>query len=462
MYSRELEDLDITREQFLTQLAATRELQSKQDDIQQQLDRTRNLLANQSSGDLLLLSYLGSRLQLLRELTTGDDFFNARAKYASWCLQQHSQLMENAKKHLTATKLALEVNHALRDECFHQCRAFLKDVIADVAEKDGGSSVPTTARRSSVVASSARRTSIAMPTTNTTGAQNRRGSIAPSKQRRGSIILDESSGGAPSSSIEQFKIRSQEIINKYNSEMKEEMIRQNQHSSTAVNSRSHVDNAKNTAKSTSIFGSINNAADFSDSPSVSTIGHAVTLHVNFDVESIPDAFSVIRSIASESRVANRSLVADDAANDQKKSNRESELHDLTNFSNEVEAGVRQFELNVCNHMESISNKTLLSVQKKFLRMSSNESEEGLFIIWMAKFIIILLSMYFNVDTPNYVTDIKWNLAQKYALVASGSEHIESIKNRLALEFEQRLSDSHEWMLQQQLDRLKRMQVCFSR
>ena len=130
MFHREQEELSILRAQYLTQLAHTRELESRTDDLQQQLDRTRCIMTNTSSGDLMLLQHTAGRLHLLRELTsrTFDDFFSARAQYSSWCRAQQNAYKAQAKRSLAEIKVKSEVARAAQEDALLKCRQFLKDI----------------------------------------------------------------------------------------------------------------------------------------------------------------------------------------------------------------------------------------------------------------------------------------------------------------------------------------------
>jgi hypothetical protein len=129
IYHRELEELDHIRSEYLTKLAQTREYESKMDDLQQQIDRTKLILHNNSndSGDLLLLNYLASRLYLLKELTSRDydDFFTARAQYSSWCNEQQQLYLQLGKESLFHQKKILKISKLIQKLSFEQTKRFL-------------------------------------------------------------------------------------------------------------------------------------------------------------------------------------------------------------------------------------------------------------------------------------------------------------------------------------------------
>jgi hypothetical protein len=122
-----LEELDHHRSEYLTQLAHTRELESKMDDIQQQIDRTKLILHNSDSGDLLLLTYMAARLYLLRELTSRDydDFFTARAQYSSWCQEQQQLYLHLVQESLQSQDKLSTISKLIQNLCFEQTKDFL-------------------------------------------------------------------------------------------------------------------------------------------------------------------------------------------------------------------------------------------------------------------------------------------------------------------------------------------------
>jgi hypothetical protein len=130
MFFREQEELAMLRAQYLTQLANTREKESRMEDLQQQLDRTKCVMMHPNSGDLMLLHHTAARLYLLRELTarTFDDFFSARAQYSTWCRAQQNAYKSQAKKTLSEIKVKAEKNRAAQEEAVVRCRQFLNDV----------------------------------------------------------------------------------------------------------------------------------------------------------------------------------------------------------------------------------------------------------------------------------------------------------------------------------------------
>lgn len=237
------------------------------------------------SGDLILLNFLATRLQLLREFTAGDDFFNGRAHYSSWCLHQHALIIEKAKSFLAASKLAFETNQAIREESLHFSRTFLKDVAVDSC---GDDSFLAPKRRSSVAVSANRRTSV---TTNTLGGDGN--STSPQKrnsiitQRRGTVSATNFS--MPSAQlIDEYKNRSGSIIAKHNLEMAGEISRQSALLSLKESSKGKLSPNKNLLLDSNSYTSDNTPT---------TIGHAVTLRVNFGtVCNEEDAFSVMRSM----------------------------------------------------------------------------------------------------------------------------------------------------------------------
>jgi hypothetical protein len=100
------------------------------DDIQQQIDRTKLILNNSDSGDLLLLTYMASRLHLLRELTSRDydDFFTARAQYSSWCQEQQHLYLQLAQESLQNQEKLSQISKLIRNLCFEQTKDFLLQV----------------------------------------------------------------------------------------------------------------------------------------------------------------------------------------------------------------------------------------------------------------------------------------------------------------------------------------------
>lgn len=114
----------------MTQLAQTRELESKMEDLQQQIDRTKCILNNYDSGDLLLLNYMASRLFLLRELTSRDydDFFTARAQYSTWCKEQQQLYLQITENSLNNQKIYLNIAKTAQNTGFEQTKRFLSDI----------------------------------------------------------------------------------------------------------------------------------------------------------------------------------------------------------------------------------------------------------------------------------------------------------------------------------------------
>lgn len=184
MFNREHEELNILRTQYLTQLASTREKESKMEDLQQQLDRTKCVMMHPNSGDLMLLHHTAARLHLLRELTsrTFDDFFSARAQYSSWCRAQQNAYKSQAKKTLSEIKVKSEKNRAAQEEAIVRCRQFLKDVTTPDAISDISTQVKMTPSR--------RRLSLSQ--------------TLPSPQKGFSVPLDKS--------FEEFKDQAEEVL----------------------------------------------------------------------------------------------------------------------------------------------------------------------------------------------------------------------------------------------------------
>jgi hypothetical protein len=135
IFHRDLEELNSVREAYLTQLARTREMESRMEDMQQQLDRTKSVLLNPQSGDLLLLQYMACRLHLLRELTSGDydDFFSARAQYSTWCTAQQQLYKETALKSLEGLQKEVELIRSSQEDALLQSKSFLKAITATIA-----------------------------------------------------------------------------------------------------------------------------------------------------------------------------------------------------------------------------------------------------------------------------------------------------------------------------------------
>ena len=100
------------------------------EDLQQQIDRTKCILNNYDSGDLLLLNYMASRLYLLRELTSRDydDFFTARAQYSSWCKEQQQLYIQITENSLNNQKVYLDIAKIAQNTTFEQTKQFLTDI----------------------------------------------------------------------------------------------------------------------------------------------------------------------------------------------------------------------------------------------------------------------------------------------------------------------------------------------
>jgi hypothetical protein len=314
IYHRELEELDNIRSQYLTQLAQTRELESRMEDLQQQIDRTKCILNNADSGDLLLLNYMASRLYLIRELTSRDydDFFLARAQYSTWCLEQQKYYIQIARNSLGNQKALLNISKTAQNACHEQAREFLGDITSP------------------------------------------------------SLVTSSSIETQSSSSDIKFIVE------------------------TKVTFDSLIEEGKNLVSNSSLAELHSAASSVSLSPQKQQISL-----------SKPQSFDSPIPIA-EVKVDTQSAPSLDDS-----------INSLAPFKDDLAASLSQFEQNVCDTMERLSQLSLKAIRKKFIDLKSIDGEFSYQCFFMCE-----------LDLPQYVADIHFRIDEKGALVQSSSEYAE--------------------------------------
>lgn len=131
LFHRESEDLEFHRKQYLLQLVQTREVESKMQNLKQKLDRTRNILNNPQSADLLRLNFMSSKLFLLRDITSKnyEDYFTARGNYTTWSLEHQSRYTATTNQALDKARMSMENLRHQNEAAVLRCRQLMSDVI---------------------------------------------------------------------------------------------------------------------------------------------------------------------------------------------------------------------------------------------------------------------------------------------------------------------------------------------
>mmetsp|Transcript_20112 Transcript_20112/g.28913 ORF Transcript_20112/g.28913 Transcript_20112/m.28913 type:complete len:583 (+) Transcript_20112:66-1814(+) len=415
VFKREKEDLESARSKFLTQLARTREAESRMEDLQQQLDRTRCMLENPDSGDLLLLNYMASRLHLLRELTSRnyDDFFSARAQYSAWCRGLQNMYKEHATRCLEEIKATRQSSRAMQEESLLKCRTFLREITScdigagitsDSAGGRGSTRGPRTKRRLSL--------SQTLPTVHS-------GFYAPT-----SLSFDElwERGDEIISAKQAEKAVSHTPVKNVGeiSEVEEPPFANVQETKTAAVTPTIESTTARGINSERISGPSLEVQMTRDRPVLST--------------RVLSTRKPPRALRQKVRTKDGVLSCDAPAFSRDSFDKVPPIHgSLDGLRKDIAERLQEFEKEVCDKMEKISELSMMAIRKKFVGM--NETEE----------------------VPDYVKDIKWRMEQWRALVTSGSEHAENVKGNIADEFEERIRTSYSWLMEQQMKRLRRMQ-----
>lgn len=333
IYHRELEELDHIRSEYLTQLAQTREYESKMDDLQQQIDRAKLILHNNpdDSGDLLLLNYMASRLYLLKELTSRDydDFFTARAQYSSWCNEQQQLYLQLGKESLFYQKKYLKISKLIQKLSFEQTKRFLYQITLQPLEPTPFlDSLPTSYTDSSPPPNPPQLSS------NTSSSSHTYGSDQGNKKTI------------------QFRVRTKLSFEKLTEEGKHLVSKYSNNfgHTPHVSPRPAISSLSNTPRATSSPMERSQSMERSvSSPQITPRVELPSPVTNAPVSPSPSPIENLGSLLSE-------------------------------FERELTVSLSEYEQNVCDTMENLSQMSLEAIRKKFINLNDTNGQCSLFLL----------------------------------------------------------------------------------
>jgi hypothetical protein len=403
IYHRELEELDHIRSEYLTQLAQTREVESKMDDLQQQIDRTKLILRNSSttdthsvvdSGDLLLLNYMASRLYLLKELTSRDydDFFTARAQYSSWCNDQQQLYLTLGKESLFHQQKYLKISKLIHNLAFEQSKRFLFQI---TQPSDSHSEHPLPPLLSTQ-----------LPTS----------SYAAASEEMKKVI--------------HFKVRTKLSFDQLAEEGKLVMAQCSNHHlashsasspsplthpvaiSAPLSARTHTSTSPRTGIVTTI------GRERSQTTDSSLLFH----HKDRDWDREEVKSSSQRSALSSPQITPRAgeLPSPEATSAPPTPPSIENLGSLlSEFERELTTSLSEYEQNVCSTMESLSQMSLEAIRKKFVALNDTNGE-----LLLSSHPLSRSALVFRPELPRYVADIQRRIEEKGTLVTTSSDYTE--------------------------------------
>mmetsp|Transcript_8333 Transcript_8333/g.14121 ORF Transcript_8333/g.14121 Transcript_8333/m.14121 type:complete len:573 (+) Transcript_8333:40-1758(+) len=411
LFHRESEDLDFHRKQYLQQLVLTREAESKLQNVKQKLDRTRNLLNHPRSADLLRLNYLASKLFLLRDITSKnyEDYFTARGNYTTWSLEHQSRYTTATNQALDQARVAVETLHQQHQESILNCRQLMNDAIVGEAGKSGS---VNKAKKKDVAA------------------------VQPKSKsrRRASVVVVAKDG---------VQLRTTKEVNEFHDmrrvgltyllpyREKGDKGCEELPEGGVIEEKAGGENDED-APDFGIDINIDKDSDHGSDMDIETDKPSADVSVDGDSASkIPFASVAAPAVekVSESPADEVEIEVETAL----KKEYVVDMVDLEAYRQRVAASLKEFEEELCERLESVSQKAVASVKKKFVSFELSD------------------------DLPLYLRDMKWKIDQKRRLVNTGANQIQATKETLAEDFERRIEKSYGVFLEQQMTKLKRVQ-----